>query len=52
MVIVEGPPVRGLFDSRVDKIMSSYFRIYQLFSETVVEYLLPPRLRMNEAVPD
>ena len=51
MVIVEGPPVGGLFDSQVDKFMSSDFRIYQLFSEVVVEYLLPPRLRMNEGSP-
>ena len=35
-MIVEGPPGGGLFDSQVDKYMSSHF----LFSDAVVEYLV------------
>ena len=48
---MEGSPVGGSFDSRVAKFMYSHFCIYQLFSEVVVEYLLPLRVRMNEGDP-
>ena len=51
-LIVEDSPVGGLFDSRVgNKFVSLHFRIYQLFFEALVEYVLPPRPRMNKGSP-